>query len=409
MPRTFDVIVVGARCAGSSLAMLLARRGLNALVVDKAAFPQDTVSTHLIWHAGLTRAKRWGLLDRIRALGAPPIPGVRMDLGEFQLAGSPPPLDGIDYMVAPRRTVLDALLQNAAVEAGAEVREGFHVREVMIESGRVTGIRGRTAAGKDVDERAAIVVGADGTHSMVASAVRAPKYHKRPSSCAIYYTYWRGGPEIKDFEVSMRENFGTAAIPTNDGLTCVGAAFTASVSQASGGQEAAYRRCLRSVPRMAEFLERGEQAEPLAGMPAFPGFFRRPWGPGWALVGDAGYHKNALTAQGITDAFRDADLLSEAIASGIYGERPMNEALACYEKQRNEAVMPMYESTCERAKLAPPTPDALALFRALRTNQRETDRFFGTDAGTVPIPEFFAPENIKQIMRSAPMAAGSGA
>lgn len=389
--------------------MLLARRGLKTLVVDKASFPHDTVSTHLIWHAGLARAKRWGLLDRIRALGAPPIPGVRMDLGEFELAGSPPPLDGIDYMVAPRRTVLDPLLQSAAVEAGAEVREEFHVREVMIERGRVTGIRGRTSAGKDIEERAAIVVGADGTHSMVASAVRAPKYNERPSGSAIYYAYWRGGPEIRDFEICMREQSGVAAIPTNDGLTCVGAAFTESFNQASGGPEAAYRRCLRSVPRVAEFLERGEQAEPLAGMPAFPGFFRRPWGPGWALLGDAGYHKNALTAQGITDAFRDADLLCEGIASGLSGARPMNEALADYEQRRNEAVMPMYESTCERAKLAPLTADALALFRALRTNQRETDRLFGTDAGTVPIPEFFAPDNVGRIIRSAPSAAGSGA
>jgi 2-polyprenyl-6-methoxyphenol hydroxylase-like FAD-dependent oxidoreductase len=183
----FDVIVVGARCAGSPLAMLLAPRGYRVLLVDKARFPSDTVSTHLIWQAALARAKRWGLLDRIVGLGAPPIRTVRFDIGEFEFAGCPPPLEGIDYAVAPRRTVLDKLLVDAAVEAGAELREDFYISEILAEAGRVTGIRGRVSNGTVVAEKARLVIGADGRHSLVAHAVRAPKYNVRRSTACAYY------------------------------------------------------------------------------------------------------------------------------------------------------------------------------------------------------------------------------
>ena len=159
----FDAIVVGARCAGSPLAMLLARRGCRVLLVDKAKFPSDTVSTHVIWQAGLARAKRWGLLDRIVALGAPKIRTVGFDGGDFALSGTPPPADGVDYAIAPRRTLLDKVLVDAAVEAGAELREEVYVSEVVTESGRVTGVRGQAAGGAALDERARIVIGADGT------------------------------------------------------------------------------------------------------------------------------------------------------------------------------------------------------------------------------------------------------
>jgi 2-polyprenyl-6-methoxyphenol hydroxylase-like FAD-dependent oxidoreductase len=171
----YDAIIIGARCAGASVAMLLSRKGYRVLLVDKAKFPSDTVSTHLIWQAGLARAKRWGLWDRIAALGAPPIRRVRLDVGDFELAGCPPPLDGIDHALAPRRILLDKLLIDAAVESGAELRESFYVNEVVAEEGRVTGIGGRTPGGTTIVEKARIVIGADGTGSSVAHAVRASK------------------------------------------------------------------------------------------------------------------------------------------------------------------------------------------------------------------------------------------
>ncbi len=400
-----DVIVVGARCAGSPLAMLLARKGYRVLVVDKARFPSDAVSSHLIWHAGLARAKRWGLLDRILALGAPPIRRVSLDTGDFEFAGSPPPLDGIDYAVAPRRNVLDKLLVDAAREAGAEIREGFYVSEIMVEDGRVTGIRGRTAGGEMMTERAQITVGADGVRSMVASTVRAAKYNTRPSTACAYYAYWRGGPRVTDFENYVRPSFGSALLPTNDGLTCLVGGWKEGFAAAGERPAQTYRRLLHMVSRLSEFSREAEQVGSVKGIREVPGYFREPCGDGWALVGDAGYHKHPLSAQGISDAFRDADLLCDALDEGFSGGSDMADALEQYERLRDAAVTPIYQSTCDRARLEPFSFEALALFRALRTNQHEADRFFGTDAGTVPMAEFFAPRNLERIVQSAPSAA----
>ena len=341
----FDVIVVGARCAGSPLAMLLSRKGYRVLLVDKARFPSDTVSTHVIWQAGLARAQRWGLLDRITGLGAPRIHTVRFDIGEFELAGCPPPLDGIDYAVAPRRTILDKLLVDAAVEAGAELREDFYIREIAVENGSVTGIRGCSSQGAVMQENARMVVGADGRHSLLAHAVRSPKYASRASTSCGYYTYWHGGPVVSDFEIFSRTGFAGALFPTNDGLVCIVGGWNDSFAGPKDRPEEGYRRLMGALPRTAEFLGQAEQVQPVIGMREFPAYFRKPHGDGWALAGDAGYHKHPLSAQGITDAFRDSELLSEAIDAGFSGRRELSSALADYEQQRNEAVMPMYEST----------------------------------------------------------------
>jgi 2-polyprenyl-6-methoxyphenol hydroxylase-like FAD-dependent oxidoreductase len=401
----FDVIVVGARCAGAPLSMLLARKGYRVLLVDKAHFPSDTVSTHVVWQAGLAHAKRWGLLDKITGLGAPPIRTVRLNVGPFELAGSPPPLDGIDYAIAPRRTVLDKLLVDAAVAAGAELREGVYVSEIESEGDRVTGIRGRTSSGNQLREQARMVVGADGTGSFVAHAVQAAKYNTRPSTATAYYAYWEDGPAVTDFETYLWPNWGAAVLPTNDGLTCLVGGWNEAAGVPEGRPEEGYAKLLEMFPRMAEFRRQGKQVEPVRGMREQAGFFRQSWGPGWALAGDAGYHKHPLSAQGITDAFRDAERLSEALDAGFSGRSEMKDALATYQRQRDETVMPMYQSTCDRALLQPPPPEIIALFSALRHNRPQMDRFFGTDAGTVPIPEFFSPENVASIMQSAPGGA----
>jgi flavin-dependent dehydrogenase len=402
----FDVIVVGARCAGSPLAMLLSRKGCRVLLVDKAQFPSDTVSTHLIWQSGLAYAKRWGLLEKIAALGAPTIHTIRFLAGELEFSGSPPPLDGIDYAIGPRRTVLDKLLVDAAVDAGAELRENFYVSEVTAENGRVSGIRGRTGGGAAIVENARLIVGADGAHSVVATAVKAPKYNERPSTSPGYYAYWRGGPPAPDFEIYFKTGWGGGLFPTNDGQVCIVFAWRDSAEEQAGTPQEIYQRCLRQLPRTAEFVRSAQLVEPVTGKRDLPGFFRRSHGDGWALAGDAGYHKHPLSAQGITDAFRDADLLSEAIDAGFSGRRDLNDALEDYESQRNKAVMPMFESTCQRALFDPFPAEMTALFRALQRDQRAADQFFGTDAGTVSLPEFFAPHNLESIIRNSEAASG---
>ena len=177
--RAHDVIVVGARCAGSPLAMLLARRGHRVLLVDRATFPSDTVSTHVIHPPGVAALRRWGLLDRVVATGCPPVGRYSFDLGPVALAGAPGTADD-PYAYAPRRILLDKILVDAAAAAGAEVREGFTVEEVLVFDGRVTGVRGRDRSGRSIVERSRVVVGADGRNSLVAKAVRAPRYEERP-------------------------------------------------------------------------------------------------------------------------------------------------------------------------------------------------------------------------------------
>src|SRR5579884_1654861 len=216
----YDAIVVGARCAGAPTAMLLARQGWRVLVVDRATFPSDTVSTHLIHAPGIAALARWGLLDRVVATGCPPIERYSFDFGPFMLTGTPRPCGAVATAYAPRRTVLDEMLVGAAAEAGAEVREAFTVDDVVVDDGTVVGIRGRSPTGDRVMERARVVIGADGRNSRVARAVGAQEYATKPMLQWASYTYWSDLP-IDGMETVIRPNRGWGAFPTNDDLTLV--------------------------------------------------------------------------------------------------------------------------------------------------------------------------------------------
>jgi flavin-dependent dehydrogenase len=399
----YDALVVGARCAGSPTALLLARKGYRVLVVDQATFPSDTMSTHHIHRAGVDRVRRWGLLDRLLATGGPRIRTWTFDVGPFALRGNPVSAGEIDYDLCPRRTVLDKMLIDAAAEAGAEVRESFAVGDLIIDNGRVVGVRGRDAHGSYVDEYARIVIGADGRNSMVARAVDAPAYLERPSLTCGYYSYWSGVRDLDGVELYPRDGSAVVAELTNDGLVYIASAWPVAEFGAVRRDIEGHllRNIERCAPGLADRMAGARREAPFRGTADFRFFFRRPFGPGWSLVGDAGYHRDAVTGQGITDAFRDAELLSEAIDAGFSGRRSLELALADYERTRNEAVMPMYEFTYDLARLAPPSPDQQALFGALRGNQPQIERFLGTMAGTVALPAFFAEDNVRSIMGEA--------
>ncbi len=401
----YDAIVVGARCAGSPTAMLLARKGYRVLLVDRDSFPSDHLSTHWIHQPGVARLARWGLRERLAATGCPPITSISMDLGPFTLRGTPPPSGDVAEGYCPRRTVLDKLLVDAAVEAGAELRERFAVQDLIWDGERVCGITGRSASGTTVTERARIVIGADGIHSLVARQVAAPAYNTRPTYSCAYYTYWSGVP-LEGVEFYPREHRGFGALPTHDGLACIIVGWPREEFHAYRADiEGNYLKTLELAPALAERVRQGKQEERFSGTADMLNFYRKPYGPGWALVGDAGYHKDPITAQGISDAFRDAELLAEAIDAGFSGRRPLEDALAEYERWRNEASLPIYEFTCQLAMLEPPPPEMQQLFAALRHDREQTNRFFGVMAGTVPVQEFFAPENLGRIMGAAAQGA----
>lgn len=180
----YDVIVVGGRCAGSPVAMHLAREGHRVLVVDRASFPSDAVSTHYIHQAGLLRLQSWGLLDEIIAAKTPALRKMNYSYRGIELNGFAEPVDGIDAVYCPRRVVLDEILLNASRRAGAEVIEGFTVSDLLFTDGRVTGIRGREGDGPEREFRATIVIGADGFHSTVAKRAGAELYNVRPAAAS---------------------------------------------------------------------------------------------------------------------------------------------------------------------------------------------------------------------------------
>ena len=215
----YDAIIIGARCAGSPTGMLLAREGHRVLLVDRSSFPSDIMSTHYIQPPGIALLDKWGLLDAVAASGCPAIEKTTSHIRGVTLDMPPPPgMPTTAY--CPRRTILDKVLVDGAVAAGAELREGVSVKELIVEVDRVVGIRGHVRDGGDFEERAAIVVGADGMHSMVARWVNAETYNEQPAFSCGYYSYF-SGVEMEGAELYLGEEAGVLAFPTNDDMVCI--------------------------------------------------------------------------------------------------------------------------------------------------------------------------------------------
>jgi 2-polyprenyl-6-methoxyphenol hydroxylase-like FAD-dependent oxidoreductase len=400
----YDAIVIGARCAGSPTAMLLARAGHRVLVVDRATFPSDTISTHLIHPPGVAALRRWGLLDRVTATGCPPVHTYFFDFGPFTISGAPGTED-TPVAYSPRRTVLDKLLVDAAAEAGAEVREGFMVSELVFDDGRVTGVRGHSRNGPTVTERARVVVGADGWRSRVAQSVRPDRYRDKPWLQSSYYTYYSGLAMDGRFENYVRSYRGFAAWDTNDDLTLVvggwpSAEFTANKKDIEGN----LGKMLELVPAFAHRVRAANREAHFVGMPV-PNFFRKPFGPGWALVGDAGYTKDPITGQGIADAFRDAELCAAALDQTWAGTCSFEVAMGRYQRIRDQHVLPMYEFTTQLATMEPPPPELARLLGAAHGNPDAMDAFARVFAGVTSPAEFFSEENVERILTAAATTA----
>ncbi|MFI6044685.1 NAD(P)/FAD-dependent oxidoreductase [Nocardia sp. NPDC051321] len=401
----YDAIIIGARVAGAPTAMLLAQQGYRVLLLDKARFPSDTVSTHMITVGGSAQLNRWGLIEQVEATNCPPVTNIVLDLcfeqyGHFTLTGFPDPDEnGFAAIYAPKRTVLDKLLVDAAAGAGAEVREQFVVTDIRSDDDRVVGIRGRTAGGAVVSEDARIVIGADGMRSVLATAVDAPVYHAAPPLAFGYYTYW-SGVELQGLEFYTRPGSTVIAFPTNDDQAAVFierperdfAEFRTDV-------HANYLATVDGIaPDLGQRLSGGTLAHRFMGAGSRPNFFRRPYGPGWALVGDAGAHKDPITAQGITDAFRDAELLAEAVDTAFSDRESLDTAMAGYERKRNEALKPLYDFIVSHAEMEPFDPTFQEVLAAMRGNQDAINRFFGVIQNTVAWHDFFSPANLSALL-----------
>jgi flavin-dependent dehydrogenase len=296
------------------------------------------------------------------------------------------------------------LLLSAAADSGVEVREGFSVDELLMTDGVVVGMRGCGRSKRPIEERARVVIGADGVNSFVARAVRAPEDDLRPVAACAYYSYFSGVTQ-DDIELYVREHCAFGGAPTNDGLHLVMVNWPASdFLRVRADVEGHVRQALERSPDFAARVRRGRREEKWYGTAGVPGYFRKPYGKGWALVGDASYNRDPITAQGMSDAFIDAESLAEALACALAGNGTFEERLAAHETARNERVRPMYEFTTQLATLEAPPPEMQALFGALRGNPDATNAFLSALTGAIPLTDFMSNDNIGRIMAAARLA-----
>jgi flavin-dependent dehydrogenase len=392
----YDAIIVGARCAGASLAMLLARQAKRILVLDRVHFPSDTVSTHFMWPRTTAALARWGLLDDLAATGCPPIDTVNLHFGDVQVLGRPQSVEGTSAMFCPRRTILDKLLVDAARTAGAEVREGTLVREVIWEGNRVAGVKATLRDGTSYEARAPLVVGADGMTSTIADAVNTTMIRSHPPLTCGFYAYWRGVP-TEGVEFYIRHERDVLVFPTHDGLTCIWAGRPI-------GEWPAYRANIEATylagldPLLLSRVQKGQRATAFKGTHRLLNFFRDCAGPGWALVGDAAYHRDPLTGMGIGDAFLGAQLLSHALQRGVSGD--LDAELEAYRDEYREKTTAMFDYTVASAMLKDPTPQ-LPLYRAIAERPEATQHLMNVLGGSVSFRSLFNARMLGDLLPSS--------
>jgi flavin-dependent dehydrogenase len=370
-PR-YDAVIVGARCAGAATAFLLARAGAKVLLVDRQAYGSDTMSTHALMRAGVLQLHRWGLLPMVMAEETPEIRCATFHYGQEALRLSIKAEHGVSYLCAPRRTVLDRVLVDAARRAGAEVRHGAILTNVDFDpGGRVVGVRLKDAGMKEYAVRCTFVIGADGRQSTIAKLVKAEIYAESVRSSACVFGYFKN-LKRDGSHWHFADNVAAGVIPTNAGQHCVFASVPAEAfaSTFKKNVEAGFFRILEAnSPHLREDIGRAHLVGRFRGFAGARGYLRQSHGPGWALVGDAGYFKDPATAHGITDALRDAELLANAILDGRSG------ALAAYQKERDELSRPLFDITAAIASFRWTLDEIKLLHKQLSAAmQAEADR-----------------------------------
>jgi flavin-dependent dehydrogenase len=372
--NTYDVVVVGGRVAGASTALLLARAGARVAVVERGRLDRDTISTHALMRGGVLQLSRWGVLGPVVAAGTPPIrhtvfgypDGERV---RVSIRGS----HAVEALYAPRRTLLDRLLLDHAEDAGVEVLSHTEVVGLTrARDGRVTGVVTRGSSG-EARLAADVVVGADGLRSTVARAVDAPTVRRGRAASAVLYRYVRG-LDMTGYEWLYGDRTAAGLIPTNDEATCVFVSTTpARMRQARrSGREDAYRNLLdATAPGLGDLVGGATDGSRMRGWRGAVGHVRRPWGPGWALVGDAGYYKDPITAHGITDALRDAELLANAIGRATPGGPDARHAMAAYQETRDRLSRSLWDATEEVAGYEWDAARARTLLRAVSASMSD--------------------------------------
>ncbi|MGH9300837.1 MAG: FAD-dependent oxidoreductase [Acidimicrobiales bacterium] len=339
LEEDFDVIVVGARCAGAPLALDLSRRGLRVGLVDRARFPSEVPSTHMIHPCGIARLARLGLMDKLLATGAPPLVRGTFVVDDVRIEMRPEVAARFEApWLCIRRRVLDQCLVDAASQAGVTVMSGRAVTGLIEQDGVVRGVRT-----DDALLRCSLVVGADGMHSTIARLAGAQEYHTTPPGRVFLWGYFHGADAPNGYATLGRiGNLGFIAMPTDSGLYMAGIAISREQRNASlADTSTSLCRGLEGTGEVAEFLRPARRVGPVRVMARWHGYFRQATGPGWVLLGDAGHFKDPTPAQGISDALRQGETLAEVIESGL-GDGRLGQRLGEWWRWRDRDAWEMY-------------------------------------------------------------------
>ena len=408
-----DAVIVGARCAGSATATALARAGRSVVCIERATFPADTLSTHLLFLGGVLELDRLGALDRVLALGPPRLDEASMGWGPYEIRAGYTPVDGVDFALCVRRPGLDAALAATARASGAEIREGCQALDCVWDAGRMAGVRYRDAAGIEHEIRAPLVIGADGRRSLVAreaGVADAPRLHNA-NGRGCYFAYWRDGqPEQRSRAAQWRQGRElVTAFPCDDGLMLV--LLMPPVDRAGDFKDeldAEYLRTAYSVPGLAARLDGAEKVSKVRHTNSTASYFRRSQGPGWALPGDAGHFKDPVTAQGIRDALRFGRLLGEAAAPALDDPRLLDGALSEWERNRDDECIEMYQWTNRLGRAEEMSPVEAELYRQGSADPELARSFLDVMARTRTPREVMTTRRVGQLIAGAVRHGGSG-
>ena len=317
----FDAVIVGARAAGASLALLLASAGWRVALIDRASFPSDTMSTHVIYPNTLARLASFGVLDRVMAHRPPPLYTSWHHEGRMFVAPHQP-IEGRDWAICVRRITLDAILLDRARAAGATVFEGTQV-DGLIGTGTgtdpVRGVTATTPAGP-ITLLASVVIGADGVSSTIASLVGAKRTKVMPTETMLYFAYWTGAKTRNTQDFFFEPPWVCAHFPSDDDHHVI--TMNGPVAERAGirNLEAFYLEKIRSIPPLWSRLEGATKVSRVLGTTRLEGYYRQHTGPGWALIGDAAHFKHPAGAQGIWDAFESSRVLADGLLAGDWIE-----------------------------------------------------------------------------------------
>ena len=373
MDTHYDVIIVGARVAGASLALLLGQQGHRVLLLDRDSFPSDTLSTHLIGGNGVNSLRRLGVLDDLLEAGFRRIPRTRTWIEDCLFEGPAAPNGA--YSLAPRRDVLDALLiRHATGRGGIEFHERTHAEGLIEEDGRVVGVVVHAADGERREAHARVVVGADGKYSKVAGWVKAEQYAATPALRPAYYGYYQGLTPLAEPAVEMffAHNQIGFIFPMRPGEDCLALELQPEEFETFRvNPRAVFEERFRALPGMAARMENASLEGKLQGVRGIENYVRKPYGPGWALTGDAGYLKDPSTGLGISDALAQAFMLAEALDATLRGA-DWEASLSAFHRQRDEALLPMYHWTLSATQLRDAPSASIAWLRAFLINPHYT-------------------------------------